>query len=246
MRIKTLLCAAGLAATMAVPAMAQNVYSQNIVGYVNRNIPAGTNTTTHRLQYAFVANPLDGGVNGNGFSLNVLSNLFAALPVGSQVKTWNGIGFSTVIRSTIGSGWGSSATTQFLPGGQGAVIALQATNTNPLTVTFVGSVAGLQQVGSQMIGTYTNSFPAHGYTLQGYAAPIQDTIVAQGINSVATKGDTWMQWDEVNQVSYISTVKSTIGAGWGATPPNVLPATSWIFYNPSNYVKDWVHNFTVN
>ncbi len=54
MRIKALLCAAALAAG-AVSSMAQsNVYSLNIVGYVNVPLVTGFN---------LIANPLDNGTN---------------------------------------------------------------------------------------------------------------------------------------------------------------------------------------
>src|SRR5215472_13564848 len=75
MRTKALLCAAAMAAG-ALTTMAQsNVYSLNVVGYVNYPFNVAGN-------YYLVSNPLD----------NTNSDLNAIIPVapaGSQVQTWN-------------------------------------------------------------------------------------------------------------------------------------------------------------
>ena len=114
MRIKALLCAAALAAG-AVTSMAQsNVYSLNIVGYVNVPLVAGFN---------LIANPLDNGTN-------TLDSLFPNAGFGDTVYQWNG---TTFVSSLFAGAWSPSMTT--VPGG-GIFYQAGAAFTN----TFVGNV----------------------------------------------------------------------------------------------------------
>src|SRR5260370_42625696 len=74
MRTKALLCAAALAAG-AVTSMAQsNVYSLNVVGYVNKSFQNGF--------FTLVCNPLDDGTNTLG---SILQNP----PDNTQVFRWS-------------------------------------------------------------------------------------------------------------------------------------------------------------
>ena len=100
MRTKTLLLTAALVAAGVATSMAQsNVYSLNVVGYVNVPIQAGFN---------MVCNPLDVG-DGQG---NVLTNVIGggntngtALPDSTFLYPWNGSGYGS-IQQYIGSyGW---------------------------------------------------------------------------------------------------------------------------------------------
>src|SRR5271154_6934502 len=80
MRTKTLLLAVAALATGIISSEAQsNVYSQNIVGYVNAVSPVGG-------QFALLANPLDNGTNN-------ITSLFPTAPNQTQVEIWNGSGF---------------------------------------------------------------------------------------------------------------------------------------------------------
>src|SRR5438046_266620 len=101
MRTKTLLCAAALAAGIATSAVAQsNVYSLNVVGYVNVTVPAG---------YSLIANPLNAGNN-------TVSNLFNATnPLGATVYTWNGSFFVANQLDEFGGGW-ANPTLPLAPG----------------------------------------------------------------------------------------------------------------------------------
>ena len=71
---KTLLIAAAALAAGVVTSQAQ-VYSANVVGYVNAVIPAN--------QLTLVANPLDDGTN-------TVTSLGASLPNKSSIQVWNG------------------------------------------------------------------------------------------------------------------------------------------------------------
>jgi hypothetical protein len=82
MRTKTLLGLAVLAAGAATSMAQSNVYSLNIVGYVNVSMPAGN---------GIYANPLTKGTNGAD---EIFSYSGQTLPDGSYVNVWNGGGFT--------------------------------------------------------------------------------------------------------------------------------------------------------
>ena len=114
MRTKALLCAAALAAG-ALTSMAQgNVYSLNIVGYVNVPFVTG---------YNLVANPLDNGTND-------LNSLFPNAGLGDAVYAFVNGGFTS---STFFGSWSPDLTVT--PGGG---IFYQAGA--PFTNTFVVNV----------------------------------------------------------------------------------------------------------
>ena len=114
MRTKALLCCAALAAGIATSAVAQsNVYSLNIVGYVNYTIGTGFN---------LIANPLDNGTND-------LNSLFPGAGFGDTIYTYNG----TFTPSTFLGSW--SPDPVILPG-TGIFYSASAAFTN----TYVGNV----------------------------------------------------------------------------------------------------------
>jgi hypothetical protein len=89
---KTLLIAAAALAAGVISSQAQ-VYSQNIVGYVNQSLPTG---------FTLIANPLD-ATGGNNVT-NVISNPTGALD-GSKIYLWTGTTFTVyTIDSTVSSG----------------------------------------------------------------------------------------------------------------------------------------------
>src|SRR5262249_39499843 len=111
--------AAGLAAASA------QVYSLNVVGYVNVVIPAG---------YSMLNNPLDAGGNNTVVTL-FGDGQFGAGPMDNNtVFVWNGTGFSSTFLDSF-STW-SDPNVQLNPG-RGFMIQ----NGNaPFTNTFVGTV----------------------------------------------------------------------------------------------------------
>jgi hypothetical protein len=116
MKTKTLLIAAAALAAGVVSSQAQ-VYSQNVVGYVNVVLPA--------QQFALIANPLDDGTN-------TVTSLCAALPNKSSVQIWNGTGFT--LASKGGGVWNTNIS---IPVGTGFFVQSASAVTN----TFVGTVA---------------------------------------------------------------------------------------------------------
>lgn len=97
-----------------VLASSAQVYSANVVGYVNKVIPAG---------YIIVANPLDAGTNK-------ISNLIPTAPDFTTLYKYNGAGFDVF---TYLGAWDADTT---LNPGEACIISSSARFTN----TFVGNV----------------------------------------------------------------------------------------------------------
>jgi hypothetical protein len=117
MRTKTILSVAAALAVGAFAAQAQsNVYSVNIVGYVNQVLPAG--------QLVAVANPLDNGTND-------LNSVFGGVAKTSVAQFWNGSGFTPSQKG--GTGWSPNTAT---PVGMGLFIS----SAQDVTNTYVGEV----------------------------------------------------------------------------------------------------------
>jgi hypothetical protein len=119
MRTKTLLLsAAALAAGLTSTIAQSNVYSANVVGYVN--------VTNAANQYVMLANPLDNGTND-------LTSLLASAPNGATALVFQG---GALQQSSKTKGvWSQNL---IVPPGTGFFLKSPANGTN----TFVGNVAG--------------------------------------------------------------------------------------------------------
>jgi hypothetical protein len=153
MKAKTLLIAAAALAAGVMTSQAQ-VYSQNIVGYVNVPLVAG---------YNFVANQLD--LDGTGTNNSIYTAVGTNLPANSQVLYWNTATalFSSSTLSSAGK-WtpNNIRLTNSMNPGSGFFISVAA----PTNVTFVGNVI-----------TGTNTYPLiAGYQVVAPSAPVAGTI----------------------------------------------------------------------
>jgi hypothetical protein len=161
MRTKTLLLAVAALAAGVISSEAQNVYSQNVVGYINVPMPAG--------QQVLVANPLDDGTN-------TVTSLGASLANKSQIQTWNGAGFT--LSSKGGGVW---TTNLSIPVGTAFFVKSFTTITN----TFVGNVVVLSG------GSGTNSLPAGTLQMVGeqipYGGDLNDTTNVNLGSTLANK-----------------------------------------------------------
>src|SRR5262249_27535046 len=150
---KVLLIAAATLAVGVISSKAQ-VYSQNIVGYANVVLPAGT--------LALVCNPLDNGTNtGN--------DVFSALPNKSTVQLWNGSGFSQYTKTSAGF----TPSNPSLPVGTGFFVKAASAFTN----TFSGNVVPAPG------GSTTNSLPAGVLALVGSQMPVGGLFTDVGTNT---------------------------------------------------------------
>src|SRR5882724_1629289 len=157
MRTKTVFLTAALAAAGALSSQAQNVFSQNVVGYVQQVFNAG--------QFYLVSNPLDNGTNK-------LSTLIPVAPNGSSIQIWNGAGYTGLsYLPTPPAGWKTGGTNYdpVLPPGTGFFLKYGVGFGPTVTNTFLGNV--VVAIG----GTGTNSLPS-GFSLVGSAIPYSDAV----------------------------------------------------------------------
>ena len=214
---KTLVIAAAALTLGVLSASAQsNVYSLNIVGYVNVELPTG---------YNLVANPLD---DGNG---NVSSNLVPlSLPTGSQVLTYTpGLGYTISGKKASGA-WSPVVTIR--PGNGFFVRNLGPAVTN----TFVGNVAGA------VPGSISTNI-AVGYNLMGSPYPIGGVFTNMGSNTM-NFGDNMVVGSQVltyaNGLGYTTSGKKASGAWSPVTTINV--GQGFFIRNLSNAPVAWTQN----
>jgi hypothetical protein len=144
MRTKALLSVA--AALAAITAQAQ-VYSVNIVGYVNQATTGG--------QFHLVQNPLDNGTN-------TLNSVLPGSPANSQAYVWNGTAYDL---AQVGAKTGVWSPDLAIPTGTGFFFKPAANKTN----TYVGEV--LAAPGE----TLTNSLTGGIFDLTGALIPYATT-----------------------------------------------------------------------
>ena len=173
--LKALLCLSALAGGLAV-SQAQNVYSLNVVGYVN--VPVVGNAAGY---YTMVANPLNA-------ANNTIGALLPAPPDFTALYKYTGTGFA--IATFFFGSWDDGTFT--LNPGEGCIIGANT----PFTATFVGEV---------MQGKLTNSYPA-GYSIRGSMVPQAGTLTALGLPGTQLSDfDTVYQFNTATQGYDIST-----------------------------------------
>jgi hypothetical protein len=204
---KTLLIAAAALVAATVSSEAQ-VYSANIVGYVNATCPAST--------LVLLSNPLDDGTNH-------ANDVFATLPNKSTVQLWNGTGFTSYTKTASGFAGNPS-----LPVGGGFFVSSVSNFTN----TFVGNV-----VPNPGGNTATNSLPAGTLVLVGSVLPVGGHFNDAGTNAfnlTATlpNKSTVQLWNGSGFTSYTKTA-SGFAANPAYTPAqgffvNSVSAANWV------------------
>jgi hypothetical protein len=196
MRTKTLLLTAAALAAGLATSMAQgssNVFSVNIVGYVN-TVFKGDGA------YTLVANPLDNGTN------DLVSLVDAALPNKSSVLVWNGTGYVGTSKS--GGAWGQNLA---IPVGTGFFVKTPPGSAD-ITNTFVGNIVSATFSTGQ---TNTVALPAN-YVLVGSPIPFSgDLTTDANINLGATlpNKSSLLRWDAASQ-GFVGTSKA--GGAWGS------------------------------
>lgn len=225
MRTKVLLCAAALAASLA-SSTAQNVYSLNVVGYVNVTLPS--------FQFTCVANPLDASVGGTVAGGNNITNLFKSMNDGSFINVWDPVAndyISTVYTYFAGSGWDHAYD---MPPGK-AVLIYNAGDPTP--VTFVGQVVQ---------GPYTvANLGSFQFSQVGSPVPLGGNITnsLDKVGMVPADGDFVQTWNSsANDWSQATTYFA--GSGWDPAATQIAPAQGFFYYRSST-AYTWQSNFTV-
>jgi hypothetical protein len=231
MRTKVLLCAAALAASLA-SSMAQNVYSLNVVGYVNVTLPA--------QQFFAVANPLDATVGGTVANANDITNLFSLaagnIVANSSLATFNSTlnDYDAAIKfNGKTSAWGGNFT---MNPGMGALY-FNAGSADTV-VTFVGQV----EQGSYTVAT----LPAQAFRLSGSPVPLGGDIsdlntklglVPAANDSITTFNGTKNDWNAAVKWNGKT-------SAWGTTL-TINPGQGFLYFNAVASPNTWVSNFTV-
>jgi hypothetical protein len=222
MRTKTTLAAAAILAAGLASSMAQNVYSLNVVGYVNVPIPAG--------QTILLCNPLQNQ------TANYNTNLFspAQLADGSTVTKWNVANndFDGTIATyyTEISAWDIAMS---LPVGEGFFL------NNPgaaYTATFVGEIPA----------SVTRTIAGGGATTAiGSSIPYGGGFQSSLGSFVPSDGDTATGWSPANNDfdGTIATYFTEISA-WDMALPNIDPGIG-LFLVHFGSSQSWTRNFTV-
>jgi hypothetical protein len=229
MRTKTLLLSAAVMAAGLVSSVAQsNVYSANVVGYVNLPLKEGFN---------LVANQLDLDLSGtNNTIVNVFSN---NLPVGSQIFSWNGTSFDTAAfqanRSGTQTNWNANFT---LNPGQGFWLQIPAG-------AFGGGTSNVTVVGNVLQGTLTNRYiaPAGGFNLVASEVPISGGLTSNLLYH-AQVGDQVFVWNGTTFDSYaFQENRSGTQTNWSPSePPINVGQGFWLDSAPGN---GWTNVFIV-
>jgi len=215
--------------------MAQNVYSLNVVGYVQATIPPG---------FSPICNPLDANMGaGEAAGSNTLANLFAGqgIPNSSSVSTFNPANNQyTVVAaySTRGAGsWsGTPGGTFDMPVGLGVFFHNLAT-TNAV-VTYVGQVVQGTYHVTTLAGPSKFNFAGSPVPFSGDVSNLTSIcgLVPGNNDAVETYNSAINQWSLVASWS-------TRGKVWN-TALNIKPGQAF-FYHNLNAANAWTSNFTV-
>ena len=230
MRTKVLICAAAFVAASAFTSMAQNVYSLNVVGYINIPLVEG---------FQLIANQLDyDGTGTNNLDANVLGT---GLPVGTTVYTWNPATVSYNIDSLAtakGSTNVSWSKNYPLNPGQGAWLSIPSGKLTSSNLTTVGQV-------DQGSLVNPNLNPAGGFSLVSSMVPLAGGLQTVLGYTPQTK-DTVYQWEIASQSYKISSFvvpKGGSNPAWSPAEPTL--AVSEGFWLNSTAAASWSNYFQV-
>ena len=241
---KTLLIAAAALAASVISSQAQ-VYSQNIVGYVNKPLPSG---------FVNVANPLDAA---GGNSITNVINVASGAYDGSGLFIWAGGHYAQyTIDSTVSTGIAdandvNAVTPPVINPGVGFFIQNANASNN---ITFVGTVhVDGAATGSQTVGVSSNSLPTGNFF---YASKIP---VGGGVSSVLQLPSNGSLDGSLLSIPNITggavhgftqvTVDSSVAGGFAdANDVNpvaepLIPVGSGFFLQNANAATTWVQAF---
>jgi hypothetical protein len=231
MRTKTLLLAAVLGVATVATSLAQ-VYSVNVVGYVNK--------TFANAGFYIVANPLKAGGN-------TISEVIPTAPDATAIFRFTSAGgFADSISYVEGAGWftPTGPSTDVLAPGEAFFIYIDPSATLPVTMTFVGEVPQ---------GDLTNpvSIPAGKFALIASQVPIKAGLGEAIMGFPAADADTVYFFDGATQ-GYKEAYSYVDGAGWyqGAAQSDPSPDVGEGFFlyadTSAPATRTWTRTFNVN
>jgi len=216
MRTKTLLVTAALTAAGALSSMAQ-VYSVNIVGYINLNIPTG---------FSMIANQL------NATPDNTLATILPNVAENTTIFQFNGVGYNISQFSADNPGWSNPA--MAVNPGEGVFISVDpqfAPSGQP--VTLVGDV--------KLVSTVP---VPNGFSVASSALPITDTLDNLGFPS--RENDQVFFFDNATK-SYKIFQFSADNPGWAPSNPTPAIGQSFFLSGDGSFgpPRSWSRTFNV-
>lgn len=231
MRIKTLLVAAAITAVGYATSLAQtNVYSQNVVGYINLTLTNGMN---------LIANQLD--LDGNGTNNTVYTSIGTNLPNLTRVYAFDPVAgsYPFVTFSTASLVWvgNLAAVNKALQPGGAVFVSIPGTASYPQTVTLVGNV---RQSGA---GTLTTPIGAY-YQLLGSQVP-QAGGVQTVLGYTPANLDRGYLWRAAEGVQNWGTPRtySTATSAWVGGEPSVTVGQGFLMQGHAG--STWSRTFNV-
>lgn len=228
MRTKTLLLTAALTAAGVATSMAQ-VYSVNMVGYINQSIPDG---------YSIIANHLNGSPD------NLVTSLFVPIP--AETTTFYKWNKSAGQYDSLGvqDGVWEGVTDMTLGPGEAAFIAVP--DGAGFTQTFVGDVQLARSVevspGYAMLSSsLPQRMPVEGAPNDGSAlAPV-------GLGFPVAEGDTFYRYDNVNNQYLQDSLQDGLWEGPSAPNSPTVEVGEGFFFSrvASGPTSTWARNFVV-
>jgi len=216
MRTKALILSAIVCAAGVVTTFAQNVYSVNVVGYVNMTLTG---------EFNLIGNQLDDKAG------NLVTNIMKGVPNQTVVYKFNGTGYDGLTYLTAINNWNPIQFRQMtMAPGEGVFVKKPAA-ASQINLTFVGEVLEGELHNPVPVGfeIYTTMVPQAGglVSVHNYAPANQDVVYKY---SAATGyvGKTWL----------------TALNRWQPAGEPVVEVGEAIFIN-SKTVKDWVRTFDV-
>jgi len=212
----------GTLGSVSLMAQSTNVYSLNVVGYVNVTIPANS--------YEIVSCPL---VATPDNTLNTLLPNSTGTYLKVKVFFFSGSTGYTIETGTK-TGWQLGGTEAISPGQ--AVFVFNPSTTAPLTLTFVGTVAS---------GAQANVL-APGYNLVSSIVPTSGNLVTNSISLLtnAVLKDKVFVFDPVAGYSVFTAAKA---GAWSPSDPIIPNVGEGFFYqNNSTTPLTWTENFSVS
>ena len=216
MRTKILLASAAALAAGVLASSAQ-VYSANIVGYVNTTFAGSGN-------YTLVATPLDN--SGSNDLTSLLSN---TLPNKSQVTVYNAASATFTVSSKISGVWNTNFT---LNPGTGYFVKTPAAS-GPLTNTYVGNVLNSTFGYGQ---SNTVNLQA-GFQLVGNPVPFSGQLSSSGPDSINLTLPNKSQVEIFDTPSQTYVIASLLSGTWNT---NITLNVGQGFFINAHSVTNWV------
>jgi len=220
MRTKTLLLTAALTAAGAATSLAQAVYSQNIVGYINLTVQPG---------FSMIANQLNASPN------NKVTSIIAAPPNNTQIYKFDPSTGGFVQNTFVGGTWEGDDLDMTLNPGEGVFIK-NSTASN-FTITLLGEVALQSSI----------AIPT-GFSVRSSALPIAGKLTDPLPTGLGFPVQSLDNIFAVDRATGGFAQDTFIGGAWegdhGGEVPLVALGESFFFKAAAGH-PNWVQNFSV-